>query len=46
MILFLAVVVDIPHNLTMVVIWMLSMLFVGTCNFSHITGAAKVEGTG
>ena len=46
MILFLAVVVEIPHHWKMVVIGMLAMLFVGLYNCSRIIGAVKVEGTG
>ena len=46
MILFLAVVVDIPHHLTMVAIGIGVMSFVGSCNCSRRICADKVEGTG
>ena len=46
MIMFLAVVVDIPHHCTIVVICMVDMLFVGTYNCSPRIGPVKVEDTG
>ena len=45
-ILFLAVVVGIPHHWTVVAIGIGNMSFVGSCNYIHGICEDKVEGTG